>query len=108
MSMNNNKNKESYTVTAKMIAERLNVSVKTLTNWYLWYRNENMKKPEQCPPLPDYYQDDKFFPRLWTEDGYKQIKIFHDWLPHGKNGVMGEYNRKYWKNYRKKDKVTNK
>ena len=81
---------------ASYVANKLNISTKTLNNWYKWYQDSTIEKPEDFPALPEFIQESVRGPRYWTESDIKQLKKFQEWLPHGRNGVMGAVSRQYW------------
>lgn len=89
-------------LTATEVSQRLNVSVKTLTGWYQWYNDKSIDKPENVPVLPSYRQTHERAPRQWNPDDIPQLLEFKEWVPKGRNGVMGRMNQKYWS----KDKRT--
>ena len=82
--------------TATEVSQQLNISVKTLTNWYNWYNDETIEKPKDTPTIPTYRQDHPRSPRLWTTEQINQLKVFQEWIPRGRNGVMGRYSERYW------------
>ena len=88
--------RDTKMLTASNVANKLNISVKTLTNWYKWAFDDAIQKPENYPKLPEYTQSYQRGPRLWTESDVEQLKLFQSWLPRGRNGVMGEVSSKYW------------
>ena len=83
-------------LTASNVANELGVSVKTLTTWYKWYNDPSIHKPDNCPELPCYIQDSPRGKRLWDEGCLYQLKLFRDWVPKGRNGLMGTVNKQYW------------
>lgn len=83
-------------LTASRVAQKLDISVATLNNWYKWYHNAEFVKPEGMPDLPEYEQQNPRGPRYWETDDLKALKAFKKWLPKGRGGVMGELNAKYW------------
>lgn len=92
---------DNVMLTASRVAGMLDISVRTLTNWYKWYNDPNQVKPKDCPKLPQYMQKNKNSPRYWTRDAVYEIEKFRDWVPKGRNGVMGRVNEQYWsKTYR--------
>lgn len=82
--------------TATEVSKELNISVKTLNNWYLWYNDKTLSKPNDTPNLPDYIQEHERGPRYWTKDSITKLRYFQDWLPRGRNGVMGRFSERYW------------
>jgi hypothetical protein len=87
-------------LTASSVANALDISVKTLTNWYKWYQDDSIEKPENFPKLPEYIQYHKNSPRYWTNDDLKMLKKFQEWLPRGRKGVMGDISCKYYRSQR--------
>ena len=83
-------------LTASEVCNQLGISVKTLTNWYKWYYDDNFDKPENIPELPMYIQTHKNGPRFWTEQSLQGLHKFHEFLPKGRNGIMGEFSKRYW------------
>lgn len=91
-------------LTASAVANKLGVSVKTLTNWYKWYNDESIAKPEKFPELPPYKQDSPRSRRYWEKKDLPKLKAFRDWIPKGRNGLMGAINKQFWsKKYRNKE-----
>lgn len=87
--------KEGF-LTAGAVCLRVGVSTKTLNNWYAWYLDPDMEKPESTPELPMYVQDREKGPRYWSEESVEKLIAFKEWLPKGRNGVMGRFNERYW------------
>ena len=98
--MKTNKVNPNY-LSASKVANILDVSVKTLTNWYKWYYDDTIEKNYDFPKLPDYIQEYTNGPRYWTLSDIPMLKKFQEWVPRGRNGVMGKisekYTSKYWK-----------
>jgi hypothetical protein len=88
--------KNEKNLTAYQVCNELNVSVKTLTNWYKWYNDPSFEKPKNMPTLPKYEQSHEKGPRYWSKDDIKTLKVFKESLPRGRNGIMGEFNKRYW------------
>ena len=88
--------KDNNMLTAYQVCNELNVSVKTLTNWYKWYEDSSFEKPQNIPELPKYVRNTKNGPRYWNPSDIQQLKVFQEFLPKGRNGIMGEFNKKYW------------
>lgn len=82
-------------LTASKVANQLDIAVKTLTNWYKWYQDSSIEKPEDFPRLPEYIQTHKNGPRYWTQEDVEQLKKFQAWIPRGRNGLMGAVSCKY-------------
>lgn len=82
-------------LTTSKVAIKLDVSVRTLLTWYKWYEQEG-NTMEDVPVLPKYEQAYHRAPRFWEESDIEQLKVFKDWLPKGRNGVMGNVNAKNW------------
>jgi hypothetical protein len=83
-------------LSATKIAQALDISVVTLTNWYKWYKDANIKKPDNVPVLPGYYQEHDRGPRMWKETDIKALKDFQQWIPKGRGGLMGKVSSQYW------------
>ena len=96
--------KNSGLLTACRVAQRLDVSVKTLTNWYKWYNDDTIQKPSDCPPLPDYIQERPGAIRYWLAEDISKLRKFKKWIPHGRNGVMGKINEVYWSKDKRKSR----
>lgn len=86
---------EEKMLTASRVAQRLDVSVSTLTNWYKWY-NGDYTKPENVPELPEYTQVGTRGVRYWRESSIPMLIAFKEWIPKGRGGVMGEMNARFW------------
>lgn len=86
------------------VAQHLDISVKTLEGWYGWYNNPEMEKPENTPVLPAYEQAGVRTQRWWKEEDLEQLEIFKNWIPKGRGGVMGVYNKRYWSKKRQPKK----
>jgi len=97
------KNTQEKLLTSSRVAMQLDVSVKTLTNWYKWYYDNSIEKPKKFPKLPEYIQERANGPRYWTQDDVKQLKKFKKWIPKGRSGVMGDISCKYIRNRKEKE-----
>ena len=82
-------------LTASKVANQVDVSTKTLTNWYKFY-NSDIPKPEDMPELPEYEQAYEKAPRYWKQEDIPKIIAFKEWVPKGKSGVMGDINITSW------------
>lgn len=82
-------------LTASKVANALDISPKTLNNWYKWYFDSAIEKPENFPHLPEYIQLHMNGPRYWTNEDVEKLRIFQSWLPKGRAGVMGAVSCKY-------------
>ena len=80
-------------LTASGVCNRLDISVKTLTVWYKWYESVE-EKPENTPVLPGFIQDHARGPRFWRVSDLPQLQTFKEWIPKGRNGLMGKLNNK--------------
>lgn len=95
-------------MTATQVCYVLNIANKTLNNWYRWYYDDSITKPKDFPKLPDYIQTHERGPRYWTKDDIPKLRAFQEWIPKGRNGVMGDISCMYLKEYKKKkNKITN-
>lgn len=83
-------------LSASRVANSLDISVKTLTNWYKWYLDDSIEKPDDFPKLPDYLQEHVGGPRFWTEADVEQLREFQAWIPRGRGGVMGRISSQYY------------
>ena len=99
--------KDKNLLTASRVAQELDISVKTLNNWYIWYYDQNIEKPKSFPKLPDYIQEYPKGPRYWTKDDVNQLKKFQEWRPTGRAGVMGAVSERYYGTKRKKEDKLN-
>ncbi|MBO7212398.1 MAG: hypothetical protein J6V44_15530 [Methanobrevibacter sp.] len=92
-------------LTASKVAQELDISTKTLNNWYMWYYDDTIEKPKNFPKLPDFIQEYPKGPRYWTIEDVVQLKKFQAWRPTGRAGVMGRVSEKYYgtKRYAKKE-----
>lgn len=93
-------------LSASQVCSKLNVSVKTLTNWYKWQADDSFEKPKNMPMLPEYYRTHNNGPRFWKKESVKELKAFQEFIPRGRSGIMGEFNQQYWSPKSKKE-VTN-
>ena len=78
--------------TAKMVG----ISIYTLNNWYKWNKDTDYVKPENLPELPTYMQEKERAPRYWTKEAINVLIDFKSKLPHGRAGVMGDFNARSW------------
>jgi len=88
------------------VAYILKITIPTLTNWYNWY-NGDFEKPDNTPELPTYVRygkqgSNKRGARFWKESDIPKLIKFQAWIKKGRNGVMSDYNRKFWTAYNKK------
>lgn len=86
----------SKKLSASKVAQHLDISVTTLTNWYKWQNSLTEPVSENAPRLPQYEQHSVRGPRFWTEEQLKELEVFKEWIPRGRNGVMGNINARYW------------
>lgn len=89
-------NQDKNFLTAREISFKLNVSVRTLSTWYQWYTDPKSIIPPDCPGLPKYTIQKSCNTRLWRVEDLQCIADFQKWIPHGRRGVMGKINRKFW------------
>lgn len=100
-STNTNNNNEMLTATK--VCQHLDISFRTLDNWYK-YAKSDIEKPADMPVLPQYTQERARAIRLWNPNDLPALEAFKNWIPKGRNGVMGRINQKYWKpEFRKED-----
>ena len=79
----------------EQLAVILDVSVKTINNWY-WYKREN-SDDELAKLLPDYIQESARSTRYWKESDIEQLIKFKLAVPKGRYGVMGSITQRYYK-----------
>lgn len=89
------------------VAYELKVTIPTITNWYKWYEGD-FTKPEDTPELPKYvrkgtYGRGNHGARYWKESDIPKLKAFQSWIKKGRNGVMAEYNKRFWTVYNRKN-----
>ena len=89
-------NKKDNLLSASKVAQELDISVKTLNNWYIWYYDDMIEKPKNFPKLPDFIQEYPRGPRYWTSEDIVQLKKFQSWRPIGRAGVMGKVSERYY------------
>ena len=86
-------------LTISQVASRIGKSVYTIKRWYNWYETTdktNIEKlvKEGMPLLPEYETIGATNWRYWNENDISKLEAFRDWMPHTRQGVMGELNRK--------------
>jgi hypothetical protein len=81
-------------LTANKVAMIIDVSTKTLSSWYKWYNTYDV--PLNCPLLPDYQQASIKGRRYWDKADIPLLLAFKEYIPKGRNGVMGNHNAQYW------------
>jgi hypothetical protein len=96
MADNNSKLDKSKLLTASKVCNRLDISSRTLDNWYKYMLDDSIEKPAKMPVLPMYIQESIRGPRYWRPEDIPQMKKFKEWVPHGRHGVMGAVNERYW------------
>lgn len=82
-------------LSASQVANRLDISVNTLSNWYRWKAQE-IDTPVSAPKLPQFTRDWVGGPRRWEESDLPALQAFKEWIPKGRAGVMGKTNSRYW------------
>lgn len=80
------------------VALRVDVSFKTINNWYM-FRKQNPDN-EYAKMLPNFIQSGARQTRYWRESDIWKLIEFKQAIPQGRNGIMGDITQKY---YRKKD-----
>lgn len=88
-------NLENYYTTTK-VAQHLDITVVTLTNWYKWYNDPEQFKPKGMPQLPEYIQEKSRGPKYWKKSDLPKLQKFKEWIPKGRNGLMGSVSSRYW------------
>lgn len=92
-------------MSATKVTQALDISARTLDNWYKYYHSD-IEKPDDMPTLPEYYQSRYKGPRYWKVSDISALQAFKDWIPRGRGGVMGRINERYWSNrYRNKNDI---
>ena len=87
-------------LTASQVSALIGVSVYTLKRWYKWFEttdSETLQKlalEKGMPGLPAYDTIGATNWRYWNEEDMDQLREFKEWVPHTKNGVMGNLNKK--------------
>lgn len=78
---------------AQETAFLINVSVKTLTQWYEFAR----LKPdhELAKMLPKYEQKNRRSARYWNREDIEKLKAFQEAIPRGSKGEMGCITQRY-------------
>lgn len=71
------------------------ISVKTLNIWYK-FKAENPDN-EYAKMLPDFERIGAKGTRYWTQDDIYKLIEFQSAIPQGRNGIMGDVTRPYWK-----------
>lgn len=74
------------------VAQELDVSTLTISNWYGWFNAEDSIIPEDCPGLPPFTRHGRGGKRMWKKEDVDQLKEFQSWIPRGNQGVMGNWN----------------
>ena len=82
------------------VAVLVNVSVKSINEWYVFKRTE--PENEYAKLLPDPIFDNRGR-RLWREADIDKFIKFHNEIPKGRNGIMGKVTQRYYKNRGRKD-----
>lgn len=83
-------------LTANKVAQHLDISVVTLSNWYKWQEGSQYEKPKDFPKLPEYERHGSRGARYWNEEDLPQLEEFQKWIPKGRGGVMGQVSSKFW------------
>ena len=69
------------------VAVLLNISPRSLENWYMFKRK--MPDNEYAKMLPDFEQAGERQTRYWKLSDVEQLQKFKEAIPHGKDGIMG-------------------
>ena len=92
-----------YKIKIEELAMRIDSSVQTINNWYKWKRENPNNELAQI--LPDYIQEGNRQTRYWKSDDVWKMIEFKQAIVHGRNGVMGQFNKtKGAKNVKKDSK----
>lgn len=90
-------------LTATKVTQYLDISMKTLDSWYKYVEDNSFEHPSDMPNLPMYEQKYPRAPRYWKKSDLEQMKKFKDWVPKGRNGVMGRVNERFWSEKHRKN-----
>lgn len=82
------------------VAVLVNVSVKSINEWYVFKRTEPDNKYAKMLPEP---KRDDTGRRLWRESDVDKFIKFHNEIPKGRNGIMGKVTQRYYKNRGRKN-----
>ena len=82
-------------LTATKVIQQIDVSARTLDGWYKYYESD-LEKPDDMPELPKYTQNRPRGPRYWKQSDIPALLAFKEWIPRGRNGVMGRINERFW------------
>lgn len=82
-------------LSATKVIQQLDISARTLDGWYQYYTSD-LEKPDDMPDLPKYSQSRPRGPRYWKQSDIPALQAFKDWVPKGRNGVMGRINERFW------------
>ncbi len=82
-------------LSALKVSQKLNISTKTLNNWYRFWEDETTEKPKGIPELPAYQRINDNM-RIWDVKDIPQLRKFKNWIPKGRNGIMGKTNARYF------------
>lgn len=83
----------------------LGISPRTLINWYRYIENTPAEElPKGCPGLPPYIIKEDGKTKLWHGIHLHNLMDFKEWIPRGRNGVMGVVSQTYWRKELRKDR----
>lgn len=82
------------------VAILVNVSVKTINEWYVFKRTEPDNKYAKMIPEPIRDNSGR---RLWKQTDIDKLIKFHNDIPKGRNGIMGRVTQRYYKNRGRKN-----
>lgn len=77
-------------MTSVEVCYLLGVTENTLRNWYKWYKIKEADCPEL--PMPEKIKNKNY----WHKSDLNKLIVFKNWIPKGRNGVMGVVNRKFF------------
>lgn len=77
------------------VCKELDIVTDTLQTWYKWWNDKTEEKPDDCPGLPHRIREGERL--FWLARDLPQLRAFKEWVPKGRAGVMGKYNRMRWK-----------
>lgn len=84
------------------VALLLDISTKTIDNWYMWKRKN--KEHKLAKLLPDFHPEGNRQTRYWKMMDIPKLIEFKNTIPHGRNGILGDVTQKYGKKENKNDK----
>lgn len=77
------------------VAVLINVSGKTINNWYMF--KKQFPDNEYAQMLPEFIQNGNRQTRYWKESDIAKLLMFKRAIPIGRKGIMGAITQKYLK-----------